>query len=150
MKILATLLAVFLAAATTAAVKAQEQADHDKIHIAVQDICPISGQKLGSMGAPLKVKIGEEKVYICCKGCLQKQVNAAHWATIHKNFATAQGICPVMENKLSAQAKWTIVEGRIFYVCCPPCVDKIAADPKKYVKKLDELYLASLKAKNEG
>lgn len=149
MKYFATMLIAALVAATTATVEAQELSEHDKIHIAVQDICPISGQKLGSMGTPLKVKIGEEIVYVCCKGCLQKQVNAAHWATIHNNFAAAQGICPVMENKLSAKAKWTIVEGQIFYVCCPPCTEKIAKDPQSYLRKLDELYLASLHARQK-
>lgn len=136
---------------TTAAVsvQAQDLSEHDKIHIAVQQICPISGQKLGSMGTPIKVKIGEEIVYACCKGCLQKQVDPKHWATIHDNFAKAQGICPVMENKLPAKSKWTIVEGQIFYVCCPPCTDKIAKDPKKYMQKIDELYLASLKAEEK-
>lgn len=140
------LIAALLITATATSVRAQELSEHDKIHVAVQEICPISGQKLGSMGTPLKVKIGEEIVYVCCKGCSKKQVNPTHWATIHNNFAKAQGICPVMENKLSVKAKWTIVDGQIFYVCCPPCTEKIAKDPKAYMKKLDELYMASLKS----
>lgn len=143
------MIAALLVTATAVSVQAQELSDHDKIHIAVQEICPISGQELGSMGTPLKVKIGEEVLYVCCKGCLQKPVNPKHWATIHSNFAKAQGICPVMENELSAKAKWTIVEGQIFYVCCPPCTEKIAKDPKAYMKKLDELYLASLKSRQK-
>ncbi|MEO8495941.1 MAG: hypothetical protein ABI614_12775, partial [Planctomycetota bacterium] len=52
-------------------VSAQEVPRHDQIHIAVQEICPISGQKLGEHGAPLKVKIGEEHLFVCCRGCLQ-------------------------------------------------------------------------------
>lgn len=143
------LIAALLITATATSVRAQELSEHDKIHVAVQEICPISGQKLGSMGTPLKVKIGEEIIYVCCKGCLKKQVNPTHWTTIHNNFAKAQGICPVMENKLSAKAKWTIVDGQIFYVCCPPCTEKIAKDPKAYMKKLDELYLASLKSEQK-
>jgi hypothetical protein len=101
---------------------AQELSQSDKIHIAVQKICPISGQKLGEHGAPLKVKIGEEHLFVCCQACLQgKAVNPQHWATIHANFAKAQRICPIMKKELPANPKWTIVEGRIFYVCCPPC-----------------------------
>ncbi|MBA2116118.1 TRASH domain-containing protein [Bremerella alba] len=140
------MIAALLVTSSAVSAQAQELSEHDKIHIAVQDICPISGQKLGSMGTPIKVKVGEELVYVCCKGCLQQQVKPEHWATIHNNFAKAQGICPVMENKLSPKAKWTIVEGQIFYVCCPPCTEKIAKDPKAYLKKLDELYLASLRS----
>jgi hypothetical protein len=125
---------------------AQEFSKSDQIHIAVQQICPISGQKLGDHGAPVKVKIGEEHLFVCCRGCLQgKAVNPQLWATIHANFAKAQRICPIMKKELPPNPKWTVVEGQIFYVCCPPCTDKIAADPKTYLQKLDELYLASLK-----
>lgn len=128
-------------------VSAQELSKSDQIHIAVQQICPISGQKLGEHGAPVKVKIGDERVFVCCKGCLQDKVNPEHWATIHANFAKAQRICPIMKKELPANPKWTIVEGQIFYVCCPPCTEKIAADPKAYLQKLDELYTVSLKRK---
>lgn len=128
-------------------VSAQELSKSDQIHIAVQQICPISGQKLGEHGSPVKVKIGDERVFVCCKGCLQDKVNPEHWATIHANFAKAQRICPIMKKELPANPKWTIVEGQIFYVCCPPCTEKIAADPKAYLQKLDELYTVSLKRK---
>jgi hypothetical protein len=126
---------------------AQELSQRDQIHIAVQEICPISGQKLGEHGAPIKVKIGEEIVFLCCKGCLQGKVNPQHWATIHANFAKAQRICPVMKHELPENPKWTIVEGQIVYVCCPPCTKKIAADPKTFLQQIDELYLASLQAR---
>jgi len=125
---------------------AQDPSRSDQIHIAVQAICPISGQELGEHGAPVKVKIGEETLFVCCKSCLQGKVNPQYWATIHANFAKAQRICPIMEHELPANPKWTIVEGQIFYVCCPPCTAKIAEDPKTYLKKLDELYLASLRS----
>lgn len=129
------------------AASAQELSQHDQIHIAVQEICPVSGQKLGDHGAPLKVKIGEEALFVCCRGCLQgKQVSPQHWATIHANFAKAQRICPIMKKELPANPKWTVVEGQIVYVCCPPCTEKIAAEPQKFLQQIDELYLASLRA----
>ena len=126
---------------------AQELSRRDQLRIAVQRICPISGQQLGSMGTPIKVKVGEESVFLCCKGCLQKQINPQHWATIHANFAKAQQICPVMKHELPKNSKWTIVEGQIVYVCCPPCTKKIAADHETYLRKVDELYIAWLKEK---
>lgn len=129
-------------------VSAQEVSRHDQIHIAVQEICPVSGQKLGEHGAPLKVKIGEEALFVCCRGCLQgKQVDPQHWATIHANFAKAQRICPIMKKELPANPKWTVVEGQIVYVCCPPCTEKIAAEPQKFLRQLDDLYLASLQTR---
>ncbi len=125
----------------------QELSQRDQLRVAVQKICPISGQQLGSMGTPVKVQVGKETVFLCCKGCLQKQINPQHWATIHANFAKAQRICPVMKHELPKNPKWTIVEGQIVYVCCPPCTKKIAADPQTYLRTVDELYTASLQAK---
>lgn len=128
--------------------QAQELSRHDHLKMAVQKICPISGQELGSMGQPLKVAVGQEELFVCCKGCLEREINPQHWATIHANFAAAQRICPVMKHELPANPQWTIVEGQIVYVCCPPCTKKIAADPAKFLTQLDDLYLASLQAKN--
>ena len=84
-------------------------------------------------------------MFLCCKGCLKSKIDAKHWATIHANFAKAQVQCPVMKKTLPKNPKWTIVEGRIVYVCCPPCIKKIEANPKTYLKMVDELYAASLK-----
>jgi len=148
MKYVAFALAIVVTSVCSIAA-AQELSKHDQIHIAVQEICPISGQKLGEHGAPLKVKVGEEIVFLCCQGCLQGKVNPQHWATIHANFAKAQRICPVMKHELPNNPKWTIVEGQIVYVCCPPCTEKVAAEPKAFLQQIDELYLASLQARQE-
>jgi len=123
----------------------QEQLKGDQLQIAVQGICPVTGQKLGDHGSPIKVTVGKESVFLCCKGCLQREINPQHWGTIHANFAKAQRICPVMKEELPQNPKWTIVSGRIIYVCCPPCTKKIDANPKEYLKAVDELYAASLK-----
>ncbi|MBX9792620.1 MAG: hypothetical protein K2Y37_27280 [Pirellulales bacterium] len=128
----------------------EAQRKRDQIHIAVQEICPVSGEKLGEHGAPIKSKIGEETVFLCCKGCLEDKVDPEHWATIHANFAKAQRICPVMKKELPKNAKWTIIEGQIVYVCCPPCTKKIAAAPERFLKQLDELYTASLNARRDS
>ena len=37
-----------------------------------QHFCPVSGEMLGSMGAPIKVDVQGESVWICCDGCKQK------------------------------------------------------------------------------
>ncbi len=121
---------------------------HDQLRIAVQGICPVSGQKLGAMGAPVKAKIGQEEVFLCCRGCLKGKVNADRWATIHANVAKAQAKCPVMNRSLPEKPKWTIVEGQIVYICCPSCAKKIEADPKTYLHKVAKFYSVSLKAKH--
>ena len=128
-------------------VTAQELSERDQIRVAVQEICPVSGQRLGEHGAPIKVKVGEEEVFLCCRACLNGKINPQHWATIHANFAQAQRICPVMKHDLPKQPKWTIVRGQIVYVCCPPCTKKITAEPEKFLKQIDDLYMASLQAR---
>ena len=37
-----------------------------------QHFCPVSGEMLGSMGAPIKIDAKGESVWICCDGCKQK------------------------------------------------------------------------------
>ena len=34
-----------------------------------QQICPVSGEDLGTMGAPIKVDVNGTPVFICCEGC---------------------------------------------------------------------------------
>lgn len=119
-------------------VKAESQANSDQLHIAAQGICPVSGGKLGSMGAPIKVKVGaKEHAFLCCKGCVGKQLDAEHWKTIQANLAAAQGTCPVMNKPVDASMKSTVINGRKIFVCCPPCIAKIEADPASYLAKLD-------------
>ena len=146
MKKARTLFAVAMVVGMGQVAIGQELSQRDRLRIAVQEICPTSGAKLGSMGAPIKVKVGEETIFLCCKGCLKKQIRSEHWATIHANFAKAQRICPVMKHELPEKPKWTIVGGQIVFVCCPPCTKKIVADPETYLRKIDELYTASLQA----
>jgi len=145
MKSIAIATAIVLVSTTTTF--AADPTPGDKAQTAAQKICPISGLKLGAHGQPLKVQIGKEHIFICCRACLTQKVKGEHWATIHKNYAAAQRICPVMKKPLPAKAKWTIAEGRIFYVCCPPCIDKIKEKPDHFIQQLDELYLAATKEK---
>ena len=129
---------MLLLGATTSADETQTNED---VRVAVQQICPVSGQQLGAHGAPIKAKIGKLETFLCCEGCIGKDVKREYWLTIHKNQATAQGKCLVMdENDLPKKPVWTIVNGRLIYVCCPPCIEKIDADPRAFTKKLDARY----------
>ncbi len=132
--------------------EAKQSITRDQLRAAAQKICPVSGKKLGGHGSPIKVTVGSAKqqVFLCCKGCIQKKMDPKHWATIHANFAKAQGSCPIMGKPLPKNPKWTVVEGQIVYVCCPPCIKKIAADPKTNLQKVDKLYAASLQQAKRG
>ena len=37
-----------------------------------QHMCPVSGEMLGTMGAPEKVDVNGKSVWICCDGCKDK------------------------------------------------------------------------------
>lgn len=37
-----------------------------------QHMCPVSGEMLGTMGAPLKIDVKGQQVWICCDGCKDK------------------------------------------------------------------------------
>ncbi|QEG35809.1 hypothetical protein [Bythopirellula goksoeyrii] len=154
-----TLMTVFVVAAginhTTwgqeSAQPSTEFSQHDQLRIAVQEICPVSGEKLGSMGSPVKVAIGEaqEEVFLCCAGCAKGKIDPQHWAAIHANIAKAQGKCPIMKKNLPATgAKWTVAQGEIIYVCCPPCIKKINANPEAAVAQVDAYYTAYLQTQN--
>ncbi len=123
--------------------------EHDQLRIAVQEICPVSGAKLDSMGDPVKVAIGEakEEIFLCCAGCAKGKINPEHWATIHANIASAQGKCPIMKKDLPKGAKWTVVDGELIYVCCPPCIKKINANPEAALSLVDTYYTAYLQEK---
>jgi hypothetical protein len=138
-----------MATANGAETPEQVQARRDQLRIAVQEICPVSGQELGKMGPPVKVTVGDakEEIFLCCKGCLKGRINPEYWATIHANIARAQGRCPVMKNELPNDAKWTVVKGELVYVCCPPCIKKLTADPDKYLQQVDAYYTAYLRSK---
>lgn len=43
--------------------------EEDGALIAKQKICPVTGEPLGSMGAPVRVSVSGRSVFVCCKGC---------------------------------------------------------------------------------
>lgn len=126
----------------------KKPSQRDQLRIAAQKICPVSGEKLGTHGTPIKVTVGQQKeeIYLCCQACTKGKLDAKHWATIHANVAKAQGKCPVMQKSLPKNPKWTVVNGQIVYVCCPPCTDKIENDPETFLKKVDAYYTATLQS----
>lgn len=46
--------------------------DADRAAIAAQRVCPVMNQPLGGHGAPLKVTVNGQSMYLCCRGCLRK------------------------------------------------------------------------------
>jgi YHS domain-containing protein len=57
-----------------------------------------------------------------------------------QELATKQLVCPVSAHNLGSMGKPLKVtaEGRTFYLCCDNCEDKVKADPKGVIAKLDK------------
>ena len=66
------------AAAAAASLSDEEVAEIKKLPAGeaelalTQMVCPVSDEKLGSMGMPLKVTAEGRTFYLCCKGCNQE------------------------------------------------------------------------------
>jgi hypothetical protein len=44
----------------------------DQAEINAQRVCKVSGEPLGSMGAPVKVARGDRAIFLCCKSCVKR------------------------------------------------------------------------------
>src|SRR5437762_8281837 len=44
----------------------------DRALVEAQEWCPVSDDRLGSMGPPIKLMIKDKPVFICCDGCKKK------------------------------------------------------------------------------
>ncbi len=40
-----------------------------------QEVCPVSDEKLGDMGTPIKVQVRDRAVFLCCEMCRKKILN---------------------------------------------------------------------------
>ncbi|MBX9654791.1 hypothetical protein K2Y11_14350 [bacterium] len=54
---------------TTSTEGLAELSEADRALATKQKLCPVSGEPLGSMGAPLQVQVKDQSVWICCDGC---------------------------------------------------------------------------------
>lgn len=136
---LAAAAAVVLQTTAFAESPAAEEAKTNRLLVKAQKICPVSGKGLTEMGGPVKAEIGKESLFLCCKACFGGQILNDHWDQIQANLKKAQGKCPVMGKPLPEKTLSTVVKGRRVFVCCPPCTNKIEADPKRYLAKVDKL-----------
>lgn len=127
----------------------------DEVAIARQQLCPVSGKKLGSMGRPIKTVVDGKPVFVCCQGCtnalktnpkkylarLASATPAPRRATKTDTAAIAyQKVCPVMDEKLGSMGvPWKVnVNGRTVFICCKGCIKFIQKDPQKYLARIPD------------
>ncbi|MBK7405557.1 MAG: hypothetical protein IPJ41_13240 [Phycisphaerales bacterium] len=118
--------------------------------------CPISGEELGSMGAPV-VKIYEgREVRFCCKSCIKKFEAEApeYWSQIDRDIADDQRMHFTLETCIvSGDALTThgdpvevVIDNRLVLVCSSECAEKLRRDPTTYGAALDAAIAESQRA----
>lgn len=121
--------------------------------------CPISGEKLGSMGdAPVYVGEDGKEVRFCCAGCEKKYVanKAALDEEIDKKLMADQeahypsNTCINSGAALKDGGVAFIAGNRLMKTCCAKCKAKVQADPAAYIAKLDEQVIAAQKDSYKG
>ncbi len=113
------------------------------------DTCPVSGQKLGSMGKPVVRTIEDREVRFCCGGCVGRfeKDSGKYFVEIDKAIAKQQrpfyptDKCIVTDEELTLDGEDVAVDyvyrNRLVRLCCKGCIRKFNADPAQYLKKLD-------------
>lgn len=111
--------------------------------------CMVSGEKLGSMGSPVDIIVGNRLVRLCCGGC-EKAVRAnpeKYLEQLDNAAAEAQRAdyaletCVVSGDKLGGamgDPVEVVFSGRLVRLCCEGCVKPFNDSPHSYLKKLDE------------
>ena len=132
----------------------------DSMLVSLQQTCPVSGKRLGSMGAPIKMMFDDKPLFVCCEGCTAKvSANADAYVTqtykvkgkeirpgvfeatlSDAKAIAAQKTCPVMDEKLGGMGtpQKVNVGGKAVYICCAGCAKKLHADPQKYLAMLSK------------
>lgn len=147
--------------ASLAAQDAGEKKPADKETVAAPNepytlaTCPVSGEKLGSMGDPIVLEADGSEVKLCCKGCVKqfKADTAKYMEVVREGIAAQQlpyyplDTCVVSGEPLSEDGKDiavdVVVGNRLFRVCCKSCVKTVHKDAGKYLATLDAAVIKS-------
>ncbi|HEX7380031.1 MAG TPA: hypothetical protein VF278_23120 [Pirellulales bacterium] len=133
----------------------------DRAAAEAQRYCAVrTGHRLGSMGAPVKVNVAGQEVFVCCRGC-SKKATANATATLDsvkklkkiaaslaklpaedRQLAEAQRFCAVAgKNRLGSMGTPVklVINGQPVFLCCGACTDKANAHPRETLAKAAEL-----------
>lgn len=113
------------------------------------ETCPVSGEKLGSMGPAVNIVVANRLVRLCCGGC-EKAVRANPAKFIEQIDTAAADAqreaypletCVVSGEKLGGamgDPVEIVYAGRLVRLCCESCKKPFNETPHTYLKKLDE------------
>ena len=139
---------------TTVATVPMTEAQRAAAAIEAQGVCPVSGRPLGGMGKPVPVTVGNQTVYVCCAGCIDKvtanpakyfgakpSLNMVKATEADADAIDRQKLCPVMDEPLGSMGTPLKVSGlrREVFLCCKGCLKFLEKEPEKYLAKLPPL-----------
>lgn len=112
------------------------------------ETCPVSGEELGEMGAPVDLVCRNRLVRLCCKGCKRKflakpekfiaKLDEAVIAALGPKYPLTT--CVVSGEELGGATGEPIdyvIGNRLIRLCCKGCKKKVAKDPLSFLAKLD-------------
>jgi hypothetical protein len=140
----------------------------DRERATAQGFCAVMvDHPLGTMGAPVKITVGSEEVFLCCKGCadkaladpdktiaavksLKEKVQAAadknaafaKLSPADRRLAEAQGFCAVMADSSLGSMGVPIkvmVKDQPVFLCCAGCKRKALANPDQTLATVEKL-----------
>jgi len=120
------------------------------------DHCPVSGEKLGSMGDPVSYSYQGRDIKFCCQGCVtsfekdpETYLRKADAEIVEQQKAHYPlDTCVVSGEKLGSGGMSPVDKvygNRLVRFCCGACPAQFESDPQKYLSKLDEAVIAQQK-----
>jgi hypothetical protein len=113
------------------------------------NVCPVSGEELGSMGEPITVTVEGRDVRLCCKGCVRKieAEPAKYLKVVDEGLAAQQKPyypltkCLVSGEPLVEDGKDVgvdvMLKNRLFRICCENCIKGLKKDIDAHFATLD-------------
>lgn len=121
-------------------------------------VCPVSGEKLGSMGESVVKTYDGREVRFCCGGCVGRFESdlKASMKKLDKKIADSQrayfpmDTCVVMGDSLMEDGEDIAIEmvwkNRLVRLCCKACVRDFKKDPAKFIAMIDKQIVAKQRA----
>jgi len=118
--------------------------------------CPVSGEELGGMGAPIEHVYGTRLVRLCCKSCVKgfQKDPAKVMATIDAALIEQQKksypltTCLVSGETIEGEGVDHLYGTRLVRFCCDKCAAGFDKEPAKYLAALDKAAGKSAPSKN--
>ncbi|MBL8799696.1 MAG: hypothetical protein JNM56_37785 [Planctomycetia bacterium] len=140
----------------------------DREAVGEQGFCPVERtHRLGEVGPPVKIKLKDQVVYLCCEDCrddAEKNPDKTLAAKEEAEIKTAILKLPPDDRKAAEAQRWcalspdarlgsmgmpgkTVIKGQPVFVCCDGCIKALLKEPEKTLATVEELKRKAAKIK---